>query len=50
MMLIRSGVWIANLWDSMETYRVDMEDTNPLSQNGALVPMEDVSKQRAYES
>lgn len=28
------GVWIANLWDSMETYRVDMEDTNPLSQNG----------------
>lgn len=28
------GVWIANLWDSMETYRTDMEDTNPYSQNG----------------
>lgn len=28
------GVWIANLWDSMETYRTDMEDTHPLSQNG----------------
>ena len=28
------GVWIANLWDSMDTYRADMEDTHPLSQNG----------------
>lgn len=28
------GVWIANLWDGMETYRVDMEDTNPESKNG----------------
>lgn len=28
------GVWIANLWDSMETYRTDMEDRHPLSQNG----------------
>lgn len=28
------GVWIANLWDSVETYRTDMEDTHPLSQNG----------------
>lgn len=28
------GVWIANLWDSMETYRTDMEDTNPESKNG----------------
>lgn len=28
------GVWIANLWDSMDTYRLDMEDTHPLSQNG----------------
>lgn len=28
------GVWIANLWNSMETYRTNMEDTNPLSQNG----------------
>lgn len=28
------GVWIANLWDNMETYRTDMEDTHPLSQNG----------------
>lgn len=28
------GVWIANLWDSMETYRTDMEDTNPNSKNG----------------
>lgn len=28
------GVWIANLWDSMETYRTDMEDTNPLSMSG----------------
>lgn len=28
------GVWIANLWDSTDTYRVDMEDTNPNSRNG----------------
>lgn len=28
------GVWIANLWDSLETYRVDMKDTNPYSKNG----------------
>lgn len=28
------GVWIANLWDSMETYRTDMEDSHPFSQNG----------------
>lgn len=28
------GVWIANLWDSMEMYRTDMEDTHPFSQNG----------------
>lgn len=28
------GVWIANLWDSMETYRTNMKDTHPLSQNG----------------
>lgn len=28
------GVWIANLWDSIETYRTDMKDTHPLSQNG----------------
>lgn len=28
------GVWIVNLWDSMETYRIDMEDSNPLSQKG----------------
>ncbi len=28
------GVWIANLWNSMEAYRTDMEDTNLLSQNG----------------
>ena len=28
------GVWIANLWDSMETYRTDMKDTHPLSKNG----------------
>lgn len=28
------GVWIVNLWDSMETYRIDMEDTNPCSKNG----------------
>lgn len=28
------GVWIANLWDSVETYRTDMEDTNPYSKNG----------------
>lgn len=28
------GVWIANLWDSMETYRTNMQDTHPLSQNG----------------
>ena len=28
------GVWIANLWDSRETYRADMEDTNPNSRNG----------------
>lgn len=28
------GVWIANLWDKMDTYRTDMEDTNPNSKNG----------------
>lgn len=28
------GVWIANLWDSKEMYRTDMEDTNPYSKNG----------------
>lgn len=28
------GVWIANLWDSMKFYRLDMEDTNPYSKNG----------------
>ncbi|WP_099463735.1 glycosyltransferase family 2 protein [Parabacteroides provencensis] len=28
------GVWIANLWDSMETYRTNMLDSHPLSQNG----------------
>lgn len=28
------GVWIANLWDSMETYRTDMVDSNPHSKNG----------------
>lgn len=28
------GVWIANLWDNLDTYRVDMEDTNPNSKNG----------------
>lgn len=28
------GVWVVNLWDSMDMYRVDMEDTNPLSHDG----------------
>lgn len=28
------GVWIANLWGSMDTYRVDMEDVSPYSKNG----------------
>lgn len=28
------SVWIANLWDDINTYRIDMEDTHPLSQNG----------------
>lgn len=28
------GVWIANAWDSEETYRTDMEDANPYSKNG----------------
>ena len=28
------GVWIVNLWDSVDTYRVDLEDTNPNSKNG----------------
>lgn len=28
------GIWIANLWDSMETYRTNMPDTHPLSKNG----------------
>lgn len=28
------GLWIANLWDSTETYRTDMEDSNPHSKNG----------------
>jgi glycosyltransferase involved in cell wall biosynthesis len=28
------GLWIANLWDSMETYRIDMGDSNQISQNG----------------
>ena len=28
------GLWIANLWDSMETYRTDMMDSNPISKNG----------------
>lgn len=28
------GVWVANLWDSMDMYRTDMEDTNPYSKNG----------------
>jgi GT2 family glycosyltransferase len=29
-----AGVWIANLWDSMETYRTDMLDSHLTSQNG----------------
>ena len=29
-----AGVWIANLWDSMETYRTDMMDSHPFSKNG----------------
>lgn len=28
------GLWIANLWDSTETYRADMEDSNPYSKKG----------------
>lgn len=28
------GVWIANLWDSMNTYRFDILDQNPYSENG----------------
>ena len=28
------GVWIANLWDNIEQFRTNMEDTNPFSQNG----------------
>lgn len=28
------GIWIANLWDSMETYRTNMPDTHPFSKNG----------------
>lgn len=28
------SIWIANLWDNVETYRIDMEDTHLLSQNG----------------
>lgn len=28
------GIWIVNLWDSLDTYRVDMEDSNPLTQKG----------------
>lgn len=28
------GVWIANLWDSMNTYRSDILDQNPYSENG----------------
>lgn len=28
------GVWIANLWDNIEMYRTDMEDTHPYSRNG----------------
>lgn len=28
------GVWIANLWDSPDTYRTDLEDTNAASRNG----------------
>lgn len=28
------GVWIVNLWDSIDTYRADMVDVHPLSNNG----------------
>lgn len=28
------GIWIANLWNSADTYRVDIEDMNPYSKNG----------------
>lgn len=28
------GVWIVNVWNSMETYRIDMKDVHPFSQNG----------------
>ena len=31
------GIWIANLWDSMETYRTDMQDTNSYSKDGLWV-------------
>lgn len=31
------GIWIANLWDSMETYRTDMQDTNLYSKDGLWV-------------
>lgn len=31
------GVWIANLWNSMKTYRTDMQDTNPYSKDGLWV-------------
>jgi len=33
------SVWIANLWDSIETYRTNMTDSHSISNNGLLLRM-----------